>query len=26
LYARTNQPDKLQEIEELYLKYFGTEE
>ncbi len=26
LYARTNQPEKLQEIEELYLKYFGTEE
>ncbi len=26
LYARTNQPDKLREIEELYLKYFGTEE
>ncbi len=26
LYARTNQPEKLREIEELYLKYFGTEE
>ncbi len=26
LYARTNQLEKLQEIEELYLKYFGTEE
>ncbi len=25
LYARTNQPDKLKEIEELYLKYFGGE-
>ncbi len=25
LYARTNQPDKLKEIEELYLKYFGDE-
>lgn len=26
LYARTNQPDKLKEIEGLYLKYFGEEE
>ncbi len=26
LYARTEQLDKLQEIEEIYLKYFGDEE
>ncbi len=26
LYARTNQLEKLKEIEELYLKYFGSEE
>ncbi len=26
LYARTNQPDKLKEIEGLYLKYFGEED
>lgn len=26
LYARTNQPEKLQELESIYRKYFGEEE